>query len=163
MTFSLIYCLILRWPFVVWATGNLFRLWHSLTNKQRLQWHSDTEMSRDMTNQQYGCAPNEDSDQPGHPSSLIRIFAVRMKKAWVLSYPLSAQQRLWSAWADAQANLSLHWAHTHFVSFVMSRLKCTINKHYRKNPKISDTQKIAVIIVKLEQNRFTTYELAQKM
>ena len=35
-------------------------------------------------------APSEDSDQPGHPPSLIRVFAVRMKKAWVLSYPLSA-------------------------------------------------------------------------
>ena len=29
-----------------------------------------------------------------HPPSLIRVFAVRMKKAWVLSYPLSAQRRL---------------------------------------------------------------------
>ena len=43
------------------------------------------------------------------------VFAVRMKKAWVLSYPLSAQRRLWSDWADAQADLSLRWAHTHFV------------------------------------------------
>ena len=40
-------------------------------------------------NQQCGCAPSEDSDQPWHPPSLIRVFAVRMKKAWVLSYPLS--------------------------------------------------------------------------
>ena len=54
--------------------------------------------------------------------SLIRVFAVRMKKAWVLSYPLSAQWRLWSDWADAQANLSLRWAHSHFVGFVMRRL-----------------------------------------
>ena len=30
--------------------------------------------------------------------SLIRVFAVRMKKTWILSYPLSAQQRLWSNW-----------------------------------------------------------------
>ena len=45
-------------------------------------------------NQQCGCAPSEDSDQPGHPPSLIRVFTVRMKKAWVLSYPLSAQRRL---------------------------------------------------------------------
>ena len=40
------------------------------------------------------CAPSEDSDQPGHPPNLIRVFAVRVKKDWVLSYPLSAQQRL---------------------------------------------------------------------
>ena len=56
------------------------------------------------------CALSEDSGQPGHPRSLIRVFAVRMKKAWVLSYPLSAQRRPWSDWADAQADLSLRWA-----------------------------------------------------
>ena len=33
------------------------------------------------------------------------------KKAWVLSYPLSAQRRLWSDWADAQADLSLRCPH----------------------------------------------------
>ena len=73
-------------------------------------------------NQQRGCAPSEDSDQSGHPPSLIRVFAVRMKKPWVLSYPMSPQQRLWSDWADAQADLSLRWAHIHFVGFVMSQL-----------------------------------------
>ena len=51
------------------------------------------------------CAPSKDSDQPGHPLSLIRVFAVCMKKAWVLSYQLSAQQRLWSAWASALIRL----------------------------------------------------------
>ena len=37
------------------------------------------------------CAPRKDSDQPGHSPSLIRVFAVRMKKHWVLNYLLSAQ------------------------------------------------------------------------
>ena len=74
-------------------------------------------------NQQNECAPSEYSDQPGHPPSLIRVFAVRMKKAWVLSYPLNGQRRLWSDWADAQADLSFRWAHSHFVGFVMSWLK----------------------------------------
>ena len=45
-------------------------------------------------NQQNHCAPSGDSDQPGHPPSLIRVFSVRMKKAWALSYPLNAQRRL---------------------------------------------------------------------
>ena len=63
------------------------------------------------------CAPNEDSDQPGHPPSLIRVFTVRVTKAWVLSYPLSAQRRLWSDWVDAQAELSLHLAHISFCWF----------------------------------------------
>ena len=70
------------------------------------------------------CAPSKDSNQPGHPPSLIRDFAVRMKKTWVLSYPLSAQRRLWSDWADAHAGLSLFWAHNHFVGFVMMRHRC---------------------------------------
>ena len=35
-----------------------------------------------------------DSDQPGHPPSLISVFAVRMKKQCVVGYPLSAQRRL---------------------------------------------------------------------
>ena len=57
------------------------------------------------------CAPSEDSDQPGHLPSLIRIFAVRLKKVWVLSYPKSAQPKLFSDWADTQADLSLSWVH----------------------------------------------------
>ena len=56
------------------------------------------------------CAPSEDSDKPGHPPSPIRVFAVRMKKPWSLSYPLSAQRRLWLNWADAQADLRVRWA-----------------------------------------------------
>ena len=68
-------------------------------------------------NQQNECVPSEDSDQPGHLPSLIRVFAVRMKKPRALSYPMSAQQRLWSDWADAQADLSLRWAHMSFFWF----------------------------------------------
>ena len=75
-------------------------------------------------NQQNDCAPSEDSDQPGHQPSLIRVFPVHIKKAWVLSYALSTLRRLWSDWADAQADLSLRWAHSHFVGFVMSWLSC---------------------------------------
>ena len=56
------------------------------------------------------------------PPSLIKVFAVRMKKAWVLSYPLSTQRRLRSDWVDAQADLSLRWVHSHFVGFVKMRL-----------------------------------------
>ena len=61
--------------------------------------------------------PSEDSDQPAHRSSLIKFFDVRMKKAWVLSYPLIAQQRLWSDREDAQPDLSLRWAHRSFRWF----------------------------------------------
>ena len=44
------------------------------------------------------------------------VFAVHMK-AWVHSYPLSAQRRLWSDWVDAHADLSLCWAHKSFYWF----------------------------------------------
>ena len=66
----------------------------------------------------------EDSDEPGHPPSLIRVFAVRMKKPSVLSYSLSAQRRIWSDWADAQACLSLRWR-TFFCWF------CRLPAQYR--------------------------------
>ena len=49
--------------------------------------------------------PSDDSDQTGHPPSLIRVFAVRMKKPWLLSYPLSGQQRLLSDWVDTHVIL----------------------------------------------------------
>ena len=41
------------------------------------------EPPHDKTNKM--SAPSEDSDQPGHPLSLIRDFAVCLKKVWVLS------------------------------------------------------------------------------
>ena len=74
------------------------------------------ELRHDKTNK-ITCAPSEDSDQPGHPPSLIRVFVVHMKKSWVLSYPLISQRRLWSDWADAQADLCLRWAHISFCWF----------------------------------------------
>ena len=77
-------------------------------------------------NEQSECAPSEDSDQPWHPPSLIRVFAVRMKKAWVLSYPLSVQRRLCSDWADVQTDQRHRGAH--FVCFVMSRLKMAFKR-----------------------------------
>ena len=63
------------------------------------------EPHRDKINKM-ACAPSEDSDQPGHWPSLIIVFAVRMKKARIFSYPLSSQRGLRSDWADAQVDLS---------------------------------------------------------
>ena len=45
--------------------------------------------------------------------SAWRIFTVRMEKIWVLCYISNAQRRLWTDWPDAQADLSLRWAHIH--------------------------------------------------
>ena len=49
------------------------------------------EPPHDKTNK-VACAPIKDSDQPGHPTSLIRVFTVHIEKHWVLSYPLSASE-----------------------------------------------------------------------
>ena len=73
------------------------------------------EPQHDKTNKMT-CAPSEHSDQPGHPTSLISVVAVRMKKHWVLNFPLSAPRRLWSDWSDDQADLSLCWAHNPHMS-----------------------------------------------
>ena len=49
-------------------------------------------------NQQNDCVLSEYCDQTWQMPRLIGVFALRMKKAWALSYPLSAQRRLWSDW-----------------------------------------------------------------
>ena len=103
-----------------WLTRNLILC--SVHVAICLEIENRIEALHDKTNKMT-CAPSEDSDQPGHPPSLIRVSAVRIKKAWVLSYPLSAQRRPWSDWADAQADLSLRWAHSHIVGFVTRRLR----------------------------------------
>ena len=91
------------------------------------------EPPHDKTNKM-ACAPSEDLNQPGHLPPLIRVFAVRIRKARVLSYPLSVQRRIWSDWADAQADLSLHWAHSYFVGFVMRWLKLMWSNSSQRMP-----------------------------
>ena len=103
-----------QWRLVARTLKGVLVLWVLWSFKWAATWQ----------NQQTDCVSSKDSDQPGHQPSQIRVFAVHMKKAWVLSYPLSAQRRLWSDWADAQADLSLCWTYSHFVGFVMSWLKC---------------------------------------
>ena len=65
-----------------------------------------------------------------------RVFTVRMKKAWVLSYPLRAQQRLWSDSVDAQADLSLLGAQSfcwfcHKVAQIIKRLEKAISENLK--------------------------------
>ena len=52
-------------------------------------------------------ALSECSDQHGHPPSLIKVFSVYMELAWTLIHLLSAQRKLRSGWADAQADLRI--------------------------------------------------------
>ena len=85
------------------------------------------------------------------------VFAVRMKKAWVLSYPLSAQRRLWSDWVDAQADPSLCWAHSHFVGFVMRWLNCL------QQEAVGNLRKAQSMYVTRQQEYEKAKELAQKV
>ena len=57
------------------------------------------------------CAPSEDSDQPAHARSLIRIFTRRFLDSQGCKVSSRWQRRLWSDCADAQADLRFRWAH----------------------------------------------------
>ena len=91
-------CDLCLWLFLVFSVYLLSTLTKEIINYQidctpRPRLLPRTEPPHDKTNKM-ACAPSEDSDQPRHLPSLIRVFAVRMMKHWVLSYPLSAQRRL---------------------------------------------------------------------
>ena len=51
------------------------------------------------------CTPSDDSDEPGHPSRLIRAFAVRTKEQ-----PIERLAKTLIRQADVQADLSHRWA-----------------------------------------------------
>ena len=68
-------------------------------------------------NQQNRCAPSEDSDQTVHPPNQIRFFVVRSIGSQGPNFSSCGQRRLLSDWADAQADLSLRWAHMPLCRF----------------------------------------------
>ena len=72
---------------VIWSRSTLFAYTCVSKNWRSLQYCATT-----WHNQQNDCPASEDSDQPGHPPSLIRDFTVCMKKPWALSYPVRAQR-----------------------------------------------------------------------
>ena len=102
--------------------------------------------------------PSEDSDQHGHPSSLIRVFTVCMKKHWVLIYPISAQRRLSLGSIDWQSGRlpRLIGVFTgprgHFVGFVMGRLICLMSVLYS-----ASQQTMQLSILKVSQ--FISYKI----
>ena len=59
-------------------------------------------------NQQNGCAPSEDSDQPGHPPSLIRVFAVRSVGSKGPNVSSCGQRRLGGCPGWSESSLSAH-------------------------------------------------------
>ena len=86
-----------KWPVTIWATS----------------WQ----------NQQCACAPSEDSDQPGHPPSLIRVFAVRLMGSYIRTQAFFMR----TAKTDHTGRMPrLIWVFAgrtcHFVGFVTRRL-----------------------------------------
>ena len=63
------------------------------------------------------CATSEDSDQPAHPHSLIRVFADRMCRLQPPGYPKRAKREPSPYWSDVQADLSLDWLHRSYCKF----------------------------------------------
>ena len=84
-------------------------------------------------NKQNECAPSEDSDQPGHPPSLIRAFTVRMKKPWVLSLPTERTAKTlfrlggYPGWSESSLGaLSFCWF-WHVVAQMVGMVKSSVN------------------------------------
>ena len=73
---------------------------------------------------------NEDSNQPAHPRSLIRVFVVCMKRFYILGNQKRAQWRFWSVFANAQADLNLRCAQICECTLFdgAAHIKCKINK-----------------------------------
>ena len=55
------------------------------------------------------CEPSDDLDKPGHPPSLISVFAVCFMGSLGPKLCAGGQQRVWTDWADSQADLNLLW------------------------------------------------------
>ena len=78
-------------------------------------------------------APSEDSNQPAHPRSLIRVFVVRLWKLCLIANQKCTQWRFWSDCANAQSDLNLRWAHMSKSRGTLSGVKahriimCTID------------------------------------
>ena len=82
------------------------------------------ERQHNMTNKMT-CAPSEDSDQPGHPPSLIRVIAVRMRKSWILEHTAKTDQT-----AQMRRLIRIFARRTfNFVSFIVLRLNLIDYKH----------------------------------
>ena len=63
------------------------------------------------------CVTSEDSDQPAHPCSLIRVFADCMSLLQSPDYPKRGKSGPLNYRVDVQADLSLCWSHRSYCRF----------------------------------------------
>ena len=72
---------------------------------------------------------------------------------------LHADSEDWSDWADAVADLSLCWMYTHFVGFVMIRLKC----HFVRKVTFPSCWSFTIVLHVLQNTGILAYhEIAEK-
>ena len=119
-------------PFKVWDSSKVTSWWDHLQD-----WTGKclcTNWAASWQNQQHDCAPSEDSDQPGHPPSLIRVLAVRMKK-------LGSLATHWAHSKDSDQSERMHrliWVFAgricQFAGFVMRRLNCFFKYLCQRKP-----------------------------
>ena len=111
------------------------------------------------------CAPNEDSNQPAHPRSLIRIFIVRMTKLCIICNPKCVQWRFWSDCANAQADLNLRWTHISESMFpdVAAPISCElVSSKYMTIMNVSHRLYVVKYIYFLVSVRVCTFVLSYK-
>ena len=75
------------------------------------------------------CAPSEDSNQPAHLPSLIRVFTVHSMGSQGPKNSSCGQRRLWSDWADAQTDLHCLWQHRSFCWFCRAAAQILCHRH----------------------------------
>ena len=99
---------IIYWSFTIWAMTKPTK-WHVRPAKTQISlgirpvWSESSLCAwRKVGSLVTHWAHSEDSDQTGYPKTLIRLGGC------------------------PEADLSLRWAHSHFISFVMRRLICLI-------------------------------------
>ena len=113
--------------YTAWTGFNFsyFRCQQSIMTANKFQW----QCSKNSKNEPPHDKTNKMTLSPVKTQISLGICPVWSESSlcaqWVAKDQafFSGQLRLWSDWADAQADLSLHWAHSHFGGFVMRRLK----------------------------------------
>ena len=77
--------------------------------------------SASWQNQQSECMPSEDSDRPGHPPSLIRVFAVRIGSLATIKHTVKTLIRLGrcSGWSESSLGAQPHCLFCHEAAQIL--------------------------------------------
>ena len=105
---------------------------HSLYQQIILRYERDSFEPKRQETYPRTCAPSEDSNQPAHSRSLIRIFSGRIFDLQGCNASSCGQRRLWSDCADAHADLNLRWANIWEWTFshVVAHFTCIAVFHW---------------------------------